>query len=508
MSVEPRPATQAGARGTSPAPAGFAPDTDVHILDRIAVLYRYRRIAIAVFVLTSAAMMIQGYSNIKYFRGQGRLLIENERTTAVTGLAGQNEEFFEDPEPYFQTQYKILRGRDLTRRVIKKIRLDQVPEFNGTAAPPQTPLTLFTSARGRLMSMIWRQPEVVQEAPKVDETPDESGLVSTFISRVGVEPVRGSRLVDITFDATDPAFAALATNALMEEYVDQNLQTKLSASENMLEWLGKELANQQTKVEESERALAEYRDKQNAMSLDDKQNIVLSRLNALNDAVTKAKMTRVQKETQYSQIKPLLASGSVSPDSLPITVQNVQIQAAKSRLTELQQKKVQLAGRYGDKHPAIIEVNAQLADTQRQLDLETQKALQTVKNDYDTAVLEERTYGQNLEAAKADAQDLSRKSVGYNVMEREPVARPVRLDRARHAARARRHRRRHSGAARQRRRLRHRRGNDTAPAGRTRPRDDHVGAAAVRAAPWCQSRGRPRASPDVHGRRGRRQDRR
>src|SRR5204863_3936806 len=52
-------------------------------------------------------------------------------------------------------------------------------------------------------------------------------------------------------------------------------------------------------------------------------------------------------------------------------------------------------------------------------DLETAKALQTVKNDYESALLEERTYGQNLDAAKADAQDLSRKSVGYNVMERE-----------------------------------------------------------------------------------------
>ena len=50
---------------------------------------------------------------------------------------------------------------------------------------------------------------------------------------------------------------------------------------------------------------------------------------------------------------------------------------------------------------------------------ETQKALQTVKNDYESALLAERTYGQNLEAAKADVQDLSRKSVGYNVMERE-----------------------------------------------------------------------------------------
>jgi capsular exopolysaccharide synthesis family protein len=385
------------------------------------VLYRYRRIAIAVFVLTSAAMMIQGYSTIQFYRAQGQLLIENERTTAVPGLAGQSAEFYEDPEPYFQTQYKILRGRDLTRRVVARVKLNQVPEFNGTARPPSTPLTLLTDLRTRLVSLVSGKVDVPQ-APRAEQTPDESALVGAFISRVNVDPVRGSRLVLVSFDAVDPTVAATATNGLMDEYVDQNLEVKLQASQNMLDWLDKELANQQKKVEESERALAEYRDKQNALSLDDKQNIVLSRLNALNDAVTKAKMDRFQKETQYSQIKPLLrggVAGPVSPDVLPIVVQNAQMQQLKSKLTELQQQKVQLSAKYGEKHPAILNVNAQLTDTQRQLDLETSKALWSIKNDYDTAVLNERTLAQNLEAAKEDAQDLSRKSVGYNVMERE-----------------------------------------------------------------------------------------
>src|SRR5689334_18360515 len=326
--------------GAAPRPGAYAVESDVHILDRIAVLYRYRRIAIAVFVLTSAAITIQGYSNVQFFRAQGRLLIENERASEVPGLTPTGEQFYEDPEPYFQTQYKILRGRDLTRRVIKRLHLEQVPEFNGTAKPPDTPLTLLSSARSRLLAMVWKQPEVVQEKPKVDETPDESSLVSAFIGRVGVEPVRGSRLVDITFDSQDPAFAAKGVNALMEEYVDQNLEAKLGATENMLQWLGKELSNQQTKVEESERALAEYRDKQNAMSLDDKQNIVGSRLNQLNDAYTKAKLERVQKETQYNQIKTLLTSGAaISADSLPVTVQTADIQLLKTKLAELQQTK-------------------------------------------------------------------------------------------------------------------------------------------------------------------------
>src|SRR5262245_38839787 len=366
-------------------------------------------------------MMIQGYTTIQYYRAQGQLLIENERTTAVPGLAGPNAEFYEDPEPYFQTQYKILKGRDLTRRVVKRIKLNQVPEFNGTAKPPSTPLTLLTDLRAQLTSFISSK-SASQEAPKADETPDESALVGAFVSRVGVDPVRGSRLVLVSFDATDPTVAATATNGLMDEYVEQNLEVKLQASQNMLDWLDKELSNQQKKVEDSERALAEYRDRQNALSLDDKQNIVVSRLNALNDAVTKAKMDRVQKETQYNQIKSLVhdgVAGSVSSDVLPMVVQSAAIQQLKGKLGELQQQKVQLSAKYGDKHPAILNVNAQMDDTQRQLDLETSKALQAIKNDYDTAVLNERTLARNLEAAKEDAQDLGRKSVGYNVMERE-----------------------------------------------------------------------------------------
>jgi len=423
LSTDTRPAAPSASpkTGNAPSASGFTPDSDVHILDRIAVLYRYRRIAIAVFVLTSAAMMIQGYSTVQYYRAQGQLLIENERTTAVPGLAGQNADFYEDPEPYFQTQYKILRGRDLTRRVVARIKLNQVPEFNGTAKPPSTPFTLLTDLRTRLVSLVSGKAQT-PEAPRVEQTPDESALVGAFISRVNVDPVRGSRLVLVSFDAIDPTVATTATNGLMDEYVDQNLDVKLQSSQNMLDWLDKELANQQKKVEESERALAEYRDKQNALSLDDKQNIVLSRLNTLNDAVTKARMDRVQKETQYVLIKPLLRGGvavPVSPDVLPIVVQTGQMQHLKTRLAELQQQKVQLSARYGEKHPAMINVNAQMADNQRQLDLETSKALWSIKNDYDTAVLNERTLAQNLEAAKEDAQDLSRKSVGYNVMERE-----------------------------------------------------------------------------------------
>src|SRR4030095_4263181 len=105
-------------------------DKDVHILDRLAVIYRYRRIALSVFVLTTIALMIQGYSNVQLFQAKAQILIEDERSTALPGVTGT--EYYEDTLPYYNTQYRILRGRDLARRVVKKLNLQNVPEFNGT----------------------------------------------------------------------------------------------------------------------------------------------------------------------------------------------------------------------------------------------------------------------------------------------------------------------------------------------------------------------------------------
>src|SRR3954453_17867269 len=213
------PASPAAPLATTHGPhsTGFAPDNDVHLLDRFAVLYRYRRIAVTVFVLTTAVMMIQGYTNVQLFQSRGQLLIEDERSTAVPGIAAADQQYYEDPEPYYNTQYRILKGRDLTRRVVKKLNLGTVPEFNGTAEPPSTPATLLRDVQRQVLSLV--RPAAAQahsEPQRADEVIDESGLVSSFVSRVDVQPVRGSRLVNVLFTAQDPAFAAKAVNTLVD----------------------------------------------------------------------------------------------------------------------------------------------------------------------------------------------------------------------------------------------------------------------------------------------------
>jgi capsular exopolysaccharide synthesis family protein len=420
----PRP--DARAKPTGPQPIGHAGsvpggayqvDGEIHLLDRVAIIYRYRAIAISVFVLTTLAVVLQGYAAVPMFRATARILIEDERSTAIPGLGADNQ-FYEDPEPYYNTQYKIIQGRDLARKVIARLNLHSVAEFNGTAQPRSTPLTSVRAAADRLRGLVAdAAPPVPEEAPAPDETPDESALVGAFVSRVVVEPVRASKLVDISFDSLDADFAARAVNALAEEYVSQNLALKLQSTEGMLAWLDKEIGNQQQKVLEAEQRLQDYRTRQNALSFDDKNNIVNTRLNKLNDDVLMVKTKKARAEVVYNQIRALTPAQLAEA---PPIAQNVQVATAKGRVLEAQRDRAaRLARGYLEKHPEVVKADSALQEASRQYDLEVARAAQSIKNDYETAVLEEATLTSSLNAAKADAQDLSRKSVDYGLLERE-----------------------------------------------------------------------------------------
>ncbi len=381
---------------------------DMHLLDYLAAAYRHRFIAASAFLLVIFGSLLDTYTTTPMYRAQARLMIEleDEQTSAVSRVT--NNENRADPVPYYQTQYRILTSRELSRRTAKQIDLGRVPEF-GSEATSSRLSRLLGGARGVLGLSTATQ--------KTGVPRPESELVADFMSRISVEPVRNSQLVDVSLVAADPEFAARAVNQLVTEYSDQNMEVRRQSVTNSLTWLSQELVRQKAKVEGSEQAMATYRERQNAQSLEDRQNIIVSRLNQLNDAATKAKTNLAQKESLYGQIKAL--GSSVSPDTIPAILQNQYIQALKTQVADLERAKANLSERYGDRHPEIIKVNASIRDAQRQLELELSKAVDAIRNDYQAAVSEERTLAAALEEQKGLSMSLSRKNVSYTVLERE-----------------------------------------------------------------------------------------
>ncbi len=413
----------AGATESSSSPRQSSSGQQVHLLDRLTAVFRHRRLAGAAFVIVVSVMMLQTYSKIPLYRASARVEIQDERSTAVGNLNSNDPMYFQDPEPYYNTQHSILRSRGLAKRVVQRLQLQKHPLFNGSAPQARGPLSAVREARRAIGTSVRNvisrgTPEVPAEKPAPDESAVESSLISQFLGGVEVIPEKSTRLVEIAYVSPSPEFAALAATTLAEEYAQQNLDVRLETINKNLVWLTDEVAKQETKVTEAEAAMSRYREQQNALSLEDRQNIVVSRLNTLNDTATRARTTRLQKEASYNQVKSVDPKSDAA-DAYPVISTNQGVMEAKSRLNDLNADKARLSARYLAGHPDLIKVEGQIESARAALVAQRTRVIESAKNEYEAAVIEERSYAGQLESQKGAAMDLDRKSGGYLVLQRQ-----------------------------------------------------------------------------------------
>src|SRR5580765_4699978 len=95
-----------------PYPAAYS----THLLDRLSIVYKYRYIAVSVVLLIVLGTMLRTFTTTPLYRAQARLMIEmeDEQEAALAGaFNGRSTYYWEDPKVYYETQYRILTGREL-----------------------------------------------------------------------------------------------------------------------------------------------------------------------------------------------------------------------------------------------------------------------------------------------------------------------------------------------------------------------------------------------------------
>jgi capsular exopolysaccharide synthesis family protein len=413
MTTEPSTTSQPAAAPSSLRTPGARPEP--HLFDRLSVLYKYRWAAMTVFGLVVGWVMVDSYTRIPVYQATARILIEDPNSDIATPSEIARSVPIADPEIYLQTQLRIMRSRDLAQRVAAKLDMTRVPEFNGQGPRP-TQLAVgialvkyYVSWPYRLITQAPAEP-----SPATHLTVAKGSYSDALLGRLDVSQVRGSQLVDMTFRAADAEFAARAVNTFAQEYVDHNLALKVDTLAKSADWLTSEVERHGKLVQQSELALSQYKESQDAGALDSSQNIVVARLTASNDALVKARMDRIQKEGLWRQIQ-----NATDVESITSVLANPNIQNLRAQMNQAQQERVRLEERYGPRHPEYQKAVTTQANAERQLEAEIVKARQNAKNEYDAAVLQESELQRQVNEAKAAATALGRKGVDYAVLLRE-----------------------------------------------------------------------------------------
>ena len=97
--------------------------------------------------------------------------------------------------------------------------------------------------------------------------------------------------------------AANVVNTLMQTYVENNFKARFESTMQASDWLSKQLVDLQMKVETSQEKLVRYQKEHEILGTDEKQNIIMAKLDELNKELTSAESERMDKEALYRLVE-------------------------------------------------------------------------------------------------------------------------------------------------------------------------------------------------------------
>lgn len=393
----------------------------VHLEDRLghepqppAVLEYWRAVMrwkwwIAAFVsIVVAATWWVVSAMPKSYRATTTLLIEASKAKVVSiddvyAGASSNRE-------YFQTQVEAIKSSEVAARVVRKLDLMHHPDFDVATPHPSLLRELILAYAPALA------PAPTPPAPMTDAQAEET-VLGRFMRGLSVEPVRLSQLVKIHYEASDPKLAARIANELAEAYIRSDIDARLKITQNAGSTLTDRLSELRARLDESERAVQAYREKQGL--LDDKESATAGptrQLAELTHRLVEARLRRADAEQQYREVR---GGELVNYESVPAVMRNLSVQRARDQEADAERRLAEVLNAYGAEHPMRVTAETALktarANTKRQI----QTVVSSIAREFNSARAAEKSIEDDIARAKEAIQENSRKESQLGLLERE-----------------------------------------------------------------------------------------
>ncbi|HWT65167.1 MAG TPA: SLBB domain-containing protein, partial [Terracidiphilus sp.] len=268
---------------------------------------------------------------------------------------------------------------------------------------------------------------------EVPSPESQAWLLERFQRRLNVQVLPRTTIIQIRFRLSDPDLAADVANALVRAYVAQEAATRIAATADAAGWLSGQLDQLKAKVDVDHQKLSDFQKKNQLVDTPDpsatgpksnlEHNPVLVEIDELGRELVTARAERILRETQYQ------AAQRVGPEAVIASDPRLQTQNAgfatavlvqlHTRRSELEQEDSQLKTEHGPNFPRRLEIQAQLADVDRQVAAEHQRLIELFHGAWQTAADRERLVEANLADSTQRGMELDSAAATYAVMRQQ-----------------------------------------------------------------------------------------
>ncbi|HMI52078.1 MAG TPA: Wzz/FepE/Etk N-terminal domain-containing protein, partial [Candidatus Saccharimonadales bacterium] len=205
-----------------------------HLYDYLLILRKHQWLILSFMLAVVTIVAIATFRMQPVYVATARIEIDRENANILPFQGSDSYDYMMDLENYIETQSKVLTSETLALQTIRNSGLSSRPEFSTPNGPSEA------VAIGSLANQ--------KRPPELGE----------FLGSLSVRRVPSSRLMDVSFESTDPQLAARIVNAHLENYIEQNFRGRYQSTTQASTWLADQLDELKIKVQKSEDARIAY----------------------------------------------------------------------------------------------------------------------------------------------------------------------------------------------------------------------------------------------------------
>jgi polysaccharide biosynthesis transport protein len=357
-------------------------------------LRRHWATAIGVAASVFVAVAFHTYGQPKIYRSSATLEFEpNAPKPLSKDVENLNPGTWSgDSMEYYATQCRILGSTRVAEGAVHALDLSRDQGFLGgstASGPPPVPVPEPAAARmlqGRLKVILQKE----------------------------------TSLAVVEYEDTDPGRAQRVLQAVIDAYINQNLEKTVDSTTAAVAWLRNQLDTVKRELESSEMSLHEYKLDKNILSVDieAQSNMLREQMQLTNEALTN---TRIKREELSARRNELVKVSADDPSNLPASelLQSPWLQQFRQRYEDSVRERDGLLGSgKGPGHPDVQAVEARLAASRAALLSEVRNIKAVVERDL--AVISRQSDGlaRLSDETKKQALDLNLLEIEYNRLKR------------------------------------------------------------------------------------------
>lgn len=377
-------------------------DGGFHVYRYLRVLSKYKGLITTVAIAALAIAATITYLITPIYRATVSIQIDREAMKVVKMDSPQPDETGGGGAEFYQTQYELLGSRSLAERVVSAAALLNDDRFNVETKPlTQT-----------FMSFILG--DATNDADHNKSSIDKlRNVTDHLLKTLSVSPVRGSKIVKVSVDHSNPEVAQRVANTYAEAFIADSLDRRYDATSYARKFLEDRIQQLKFKLEDSEKQLVKYAEEQGIINSDDGKSLSGADLDDTNSKLADARSERIKKELLWKQAQTIKGLGLKEILDSPSIQENLK-------------QRAQLEGDYQSKlatfkpaFPAMIELRNKINELNRNIDADAAAIKQSILASYLAAKNDEEQLQTMLNSSKHEVADMRSRSIQYNILKRE-----------------------------------------------------------------------------------------